>query len=601
MEEIMSEIFLMQLSLILILGIGAQWISWRLKIPSIVLLLSLGFLAGPILHLLQPDLLFGNFLLPAVSISVAIILFEGGLSLRFQELKTIGGSTFALLTVGAVVTFLITYLAAVHIFQLHDNIALIIAAILVVTGPTVIIPLLQHIKPSREVAQTLKWEGIIIDPIGALLTVIIFEIIKLGDVQMASKVILFILGKTIFFSVVLGFILARILIFLLKKYWIPDYLEEPFVLATVVGSFALSNHIQPESGLFTVTFMGMILSNQKSVDIKKIIEFKETLVVLFISILFVVLAARMTMDDLHYIDWKFLIFLLVLILVARPVSVFLSTLFSRFTFKEKLFLSWMAPRGIVAAAVASVFSFRLQHLGIQEAQVIVPVIFGVIISTVTIYGFTSPLLARVLKLSVSNPQGVFIMGIHEFSLKLGKLLKDLQIDVQFVDTNPTRVYRARMEGLPAVVGNILQEKTLEKLDFSSIGKFMAMTSNDEANSLAVIQLLDILEKKNLYQLVPSRKVINPAADKDFSAHIRGRYLFSDQCTYEYLQQCLQEGWTLKISHLTEEFTRNEFQQKYPDAIIMGKVTVDKLLYLASTDEPLSLQIGDRVFFFTRAV
>ena len=479
----MSEQILLELGILLFLGIGSQWVAWRFKLPSIILLLLVGFLAGPIFHVVHPDQIFGDLLLPLVSISVAIILFEGGLSLRWEEFRSIGGSLISLATIGAFITFFLSSFAAYYILQINFKISVLIGAILVVTGPTVITPLLRFIKPSRKVAEILKWEGIIIDPIGALLAVLVFEVIELGSLQHATGLILLALGKTIVASILISFFFSWILYYFLKKYWIPDYLEESVTLTAVILAFVISNHIQAESGLFTATFMGIFLTNQKKVSIRAIVEFKENLVVLIISLLFIILAARIRLEDFQNVRIEFFLFLLVLLVVIRPIAVLLSTIFGPFTLKEKIFISWMAPRGIVAAAVSSIFAFKLSQAGVEDTQYIIPVIFGVIMGTVTIYGFTSPFLARFLKLAQANPQGILIAGAHSFSIELAKFLQSISIPVILVDTNIHHVLKARIEGLRAYRGNILSEKILEEIDLIETSKLMAMTSNDEANSL----------------------------------------------------------------------------------------------------------------------
>jgi len=275
-----------------------------MRMPSILFLLVFGFLAGPVTGLLDPDALLGELLLPIVSISVAIILFEGGLTLRLEELREIGGVVLALVTLGAIVTWSLAAAAAHFVLGLEVQVAVLLGAVLVVTGPTVIGPLLRHVRPTGRVADILKWEGIVIDPIGALLAVLVFE-------------------------------------------------------ALLVGAFVLSNHLQAESGLFAVTLMGLVLDNQKHVAVKHILDFKENLSVLIISALFILLSDRLEPSHFSHFGMESVLFLAILIFVARPTSVLTSTLRSDLDWRERLFLSWMAPRGIVAAAVASVFALKL--------------------------------------------------------------------------------------------------------------------------------------------------------------------------------------------------------------------------------------------------
>ncbi|GAB4183395.1 MAG: sodium:proton antiporter [Calditrichia bacterium] len=590
----MEEKIFIEIGLIFILGIGAQWVGWRLKIPSIILLLTGGFLAGPVLNLIHPDHLFGELLLPFVSISVAIILFEGGLSLQLKEFREIGGSLLSLVSLGSAVTWIGVTLAAYYILGINFKISLLIGAILVVTGPTVITPLLHHIKPSARVSELLKWEGIVIDPIGALLAVLVFDVIELGTLGNATQTVIFAIGKTVLVSIGVSVFFSWVLYSFLKKYWIPEYLEESITLTAVITAFILSNHIQPESGLFTATFMGLLLGNQKKVSISRIVQFKENLVVLMISLLFVILAARFKLEDIQLIHLGFIPFLLLLLLIIRPISVFISTLFSDISLKEKLFVSWMAPRGIVAAAVSSVFAFKLASIKVEGTEFIVPVVFGVIVATVSIYGLTAPLLAKLLHLSQSNPQGVLFVGAHKASIQIALALKEHGFSSVLVDTNPEHVLQAKLQGLKAYTGNILSDRLIEKIDLTGIGKLFAMTPNDEANSLAVVHMKEFFEKQNLFQLFPIKIADKKEKKDELALDLKGRFLFGNGVTYDKIIEFINEGYTIKISNITSEFSLNDFYNLYPNFLPIGRITALKTFEPAVADEEFSLSIGEKI-------
>jgi len=311
-------------------------------------LLIFGFIAGPVTGLIDPNVLFGNLLLPLVSVTVAIILFEGGLSLKFSEVKEVTAVIRNLVTVGVLVSWVLTSLASYLIFGLGLQISILLGAVLVVTGPTVIIPLLRHVRPSGRVGSIIKWEGIIIDPIGAVLAVLVFEVIISGGLEKATAQVVLSIFKTLVIGTVLGLAGAKLVVVILKRHWVPDFLQNPVSLMIVVFVFVCSNVVQVESGFLSVTLMGIALANQKWVSIKHIVEFKENLRVLFISSLFIILASRLTIDELSYVlNFKGFIFLVLMILVVRPLSIFISTYFTDLNLKEKLFLSWMAPRGVL--------------------------------------------------------------------------------------------------------------------------------------------------------------------------------------------------------------------------------------------------------------
>ena len=277
----MAEHFLISITSIFVFGIGAQWIAWRFNLPAILLLLIAGILAGPVFGLLDPDALMGEMFTPFISVSVAIILFEGGLSLRFSELKDSGGVIGNLVSIGVLITWVIISLSSYLIFDFGVELSILLGAILVVTGPTVIIPLLRQVRPSGQVGSILKWEGIVIDPIGAMLAVLVFEVILTTGVSAATSAILMSVVKTIFLGTLCGLAGAGVIYFILKRHMLPDFLQNPVSLMFVVLVFTVSNMFQHESGLWATTLMGIVLANQKTAYIHHIIEFKENLRVLF--------------------------------------------------------------------------------------------------------------------------------------------------------------------------------------------------------------------------------------------------------------------------------------------------------------------------------
>ena len=558
----MSEHLLMGLAAIIVLGIGAQWLAWRISLPGILLLLIFGFIAGPVTGLIDPNELFGNLLLPLVSVTVAIILFEGGLSLKFSEVKEVTAVIRNLVTVGVLVSWVLTSLASYLIFGLGLQISILLGAILVVTGPTVIIPLLRHVRPSGRVGSIIKWEGIIIDPIGAVLAVLVFEVIISGGLEKATAQVVLSIFKTLVIGTVLGLAEAKLVIVILKRHWVPDFLQNPVSLMIVVFVFVCSNVIQVESGLLSVTLMGIALANQKWVSLKHIVEFKENLRVLFISSLFIILASRLTIDELSYVlNFKGFIFLVLMILVVRPLSIFISTYFTDLNLKEKLFLSWMAPRGIVAAAVASVFALRLVEAGYEQAERIIDITFLVITGTVAIYGLTAFKVARRLGLAKPNPQGLLIVGAHIWARSIAKFLHENGFQVSLVDSNWANVSAARQEGLQAYYENILLEDISEDIELDGIGKLIALTRNDEVNSLAALHFIEDFGRSQVYQL-PKLSKFSARSEESIPQHLRGRLLFGAEATFSYLDSKFASGALLKKTPLTDEFNYDSFQSLY---------------------------------------
>lgn len=536
----MTEEMIFSLVVILLLGVSAQWIAWKLRISTIILFVLFGVLAGPVTGIIQPDLIFGDLLLPFVYLSVALILFEGGLTLKLKELRTIGRTVNMLISVGMVITWLITSLAAYLIFGFEMKLALLIGSLLVVTGPTVIIPLLRQMKLVGKTGTILKWEGILIDPIGALLALLVYQALFVSETYNGLIPSLLSFSKSIIIGGALGLLGGYILIILIQKRLVPERLQTSISLVIVLGVFAFSNILQAESGLLAVTIMGIALANQERVNIKKVIEFKEALGTIVLASVFIILTARLQMDDLLSIGVKEFIFLFVLIFITRPIAVFVSSIGGGLKLKEKVLLSFIAPRGVVAVAVSSVFALRLSEQYPGQAEKIVPLVFFVVIGTVLFYSIIAQILARFLGLSQPNPQGILILGAHDWGREIGLALKNAGFEVTMVDTNPIDVNRARALGFTAFRGNVLASDLEEKIDFNSLGTFLAITSNDEINSLASLKISDIIGINNTYQLPLRSKYEVPI-------YLRGRMLFYKDVNFDYLQNKFDSG--LKIEEL----------------------------------------------------
>lgn len=588
----MDENVLLGLACIVILGITASWLAWRLKLPSILMLLIFGFIAGPLTGFLDPDGLFGDLLLPVVSLSVAVILFEGGLGLKFAELKKTGGVVLKLITIGVLVTWLLGSIAAYFILNLDFELAILLGAILVVTGPTVILPLLRHLRPTGQVSAVLKWEGTVIDPVGAILAVLVFQAIISGGGQEAASAITLSLVKTLVFGGGIGILGAFILFQLLKRYWVPDFLHSVVSLALVIAAFTASNYIQTDSGLLSVTVMGIALANQKSVNVRHIIEFKENLRVLLISGLFILLTARLQMSELAKIGAGSIALLAVLILVARPIAVALSSLGSKLKLNERLFISWLAPRGIVAAAVASVFALRLSEAGYAQAELLVPLTFVIIAGTVAIYGLSASPLARWLKVAEPDPQGVIIIGGHSWARAIATALHKEDFKVLIVDSSWVNISSARMAGVSTFYGNILSQYTLDEIELSGIGRLMALTSDNEYNSLATLQLANDLGRSAVYQLPVAGE---EQEKKVVSHHLRGRMLFAADATYNHLAKQFASGAIIKTTDLTDEFDYDAFKEHYGEsAMPMFLIDQNKKMTIFTVDNPPKPKPGQKL-------
>ncbi|MDX1637781.1 MAG: sodium:proton antiporter, partial [Balneolaceae bacterium] len=579
--------------------VGAQWLAWRTKLPAILLLLIGGIIAGPVTGILAPDDLMGEALPPFISLSVGIILFEGGLSLKFSELKNIGGAVIKLVSMGVLITWVITSVSALYLFDLGLELSVLVGAILVVTGPTVIIPLLRQVRPEGRVSSILKWEGIVIDPIGALLAVLVFEVIFTSGLTEATSLAFTSIVKTVFFGTLVGLLGAGLIYMLLKRYMLPDFLQNPVNLMIVLCVFVISHTLQHESGLWATTVMGIALANQKSARIHHIVEFKENLRVLLLSALFILLAARVELADLiANLNWNILVFLVILIFVARPLSVYLSTIGSRISNMEKLFLSWMAPRGVVAASISSLFAIQLADSGYASASELVPIIFIVIIATVTIYGLTASPVARWLNVAKPSPHGIMIIGAHPWARKLASMLDEQDFKVKVVDTNWSNINKVRKLGVDTWHGNILAEYALDEIDLDGIGKLLALTPNDEVNSLAVLRFADIFGSSEVFQLASGSQIKH--SDREVPDSLSGRILFNEQLNYEAISKLLSEGSFMDLHEVENNFTQQDFEKQYGTKFVplfLIKATSRQVIPYSVDNKPLP-EKGDTLLVLT---
>lgn len=594
----MGESYLIGIASVFVFGVGSQWAAWKFKLPAILLLLMGGILAGPILGLVNPDELMGGLLTPFISVSVAIILFEGGLSLSFSELKNVGKVIGNLVSVGVLLTWVILAFAAHYIVGIGWELSILIGAILVVTGPTVIIPLLRQVRPSGQVGSILKWEGIVIDPIGAMLAVLVFEVILASGVSEATNLALMSIVKTIFFGTLVGMGGAAVIYYLLKRHLLPDFLQNPVSLMVVVTVFTLSNMLQHESGLWATTLMGIALANQKSARIHHIVEFKENLRVLLLSALFILLAARVELSTIvETLNWKIAAFLAVVIVVARPLSVFISTLGSQLKTNEKLFLSFMAPRGVVAASISSIFAITLAQNGFQEAEQVVSVVFITIISTVAIYGLSANWVARKLGVAKPVPNGVLILGAHPLALRIAENLQQEEFKTLVADANWKNIARARDKEINSFHGNILSDYILEDLNLDGLGRLLCLTPNDEVNSLAALRFGEIFGRSYVFQLPPTNR--EQKKEKKVPDHLNGRILFGENLNYDKLNEIMNRGGDIRTLHLESGSDFSEFRRDEEGNIPLFLITATHEIYPFTIDNPPSPREGDKVIYLSR--
>ncbi|WP_020677852.1 cation:proton antiporter [Geopsychrobacter electrodiphilus] len=543
-----------------------QWLAWRVKLPAIIFLLLVGILSGPILDIFKPQELFGDLFFPFISLSVAIILFEGSLTLKFSEIRGLQQVVRNMVSIGMLVTWMITALVTRFALDLSWQVAFLFGAITVVTGPTVIVPMLRTVRPTAAVSNILRWEGIVIDPIGASLAVLVYEFIISGGGRGALGHTMLTFAEIVAVGAIIGSGGGYLFGLLLRRHWLPEFLHNLSTLALVIGSFALSNALQDEAGLVTVTVMGIWLANMKGVDTEDILDFKENLSILLISVLFIMLAARLEMTSFVELGWSALWVFLAIQFLARPLNVLISTYGSALKWPERHLLAWIAPRGIIAAAISALFAMQLVNHGLESAKALVPLTFMVIIGTVLLQSTTARLVALWLGVAEPEPKGFLIIGANEVARAIAKALLTAGLRVQLVDDSWEKIAKAKMGGLPTYLGNPVSEHADRHLDLIGIGRMLALSPHDSVNLAAALHYRMELGKNNVYTL-QSKPSNGGTNSQQVSALRRGKSLFGTKVTYESLQSALAAGAAIKITNLTESFGMAELQTTHGEGLI----------------------------------
>ncbi|WP_404402117.1 sodium:proton antiporter [Idiomarina seosinensis] len=584
----MSDLSL--LALIGVLSISCQWLAWRIKLPAILPLLLCGLLIGPTLGWLNPDQLFGDLLFPVVSLAVAVILFEGSLTLKFEEIRGHGRMVTNLVSVGMVVTWLSISVATHFLMGWEWQLAALFGALVVVTGPTVIQPMIHSVRPISKLANILRWEGIIIDPLGALLAVLVYEfIIASQDVAFLHAMQAF--AKTIGIGFFFGWAAAKLLGLALGRGWFPHYLQNVATLTIVLGVFALSNAIQHESGLLTVTVMGMAMANTRNLNLDEILEFKETLSVLLISALFIILAARLDFAQFDALGVPSIILLALILFVVRPLAVWLSAIGTELRVKDKILLSWIAPRGIVAAAVSALFALKMEQSGWENIESMVPLVFVVIMTTVVLQSLTAKPLAKLLGLIEPPAKGFLIFGANHMAREVAKSLREHDVPVRLADTNWENIRMARMDNLPVYFGNPASEHATNNIDLTGIGRLLVLSPYKQLNPLVSVYYQDWFGSSKVHGLNSGESDFR-ASHQLSESYKKTLNLFGDSITYSKLASLNFQGARMKATPITDNFSFEDYQQKYgARAVAMFALDEQKRVHIFTTQRELKPQPG----------
>ncbi|TPG39021.1 sodium:proton antiporter [Sphingomonas koreensis] len=583
------------LALIGVAGIGAQWIAWRTGWPAIALMLIAGVIVGPIAGIVNPGRDFGPLLEPMISIAVAVILFEGGLSLNFRELRRTDGAVFRLVGFGVPIGWALGACACYYIAGLVWPVAILLGGILVVTGPTVVLPLLRQITLAPRPRAILKWEAIVNDPLGVLCAVVTYEYLRRYEAGATIfSVFLALLGAALVAALV-GFAVALAVAWLFPRGHVPEYLKAPMLLIAVIGTFVLSNLIESETGLLAVTVMGVALANMRLASLRDFQPFKENITVLMVSGVFVLLSASLNLDVLRQFEWRFLAFIVVLLVGVRPATVLLSLAFSRIPWRERLFVAWIAPRGIVAVAITGIFALRLGALGYNDGGTLVAISFAIAAGTIVAHGFTARTLATRLGLTGGAPRDVLIVGATRWSLSLAQQLGELDAPVMIADTSWHRLAAARQRGVPTFHGEILAEATEDHVDFARFQALVATSENEAYNALVCNEFAPEFGRDAVYQL-------GGASHDDPHAlpiTLRGRSLFETGIGLEDLTAREAAGWSFRRTRISEKFDFDALKALLPGGadllLLVQKSGAIKFFTHASRPTP---DVGDVVLSYS---
>ncbi|WP_226036229.1 cation:proton antiporter [Aquibacillus saliphilus] len=590
----MVDSLLFEFMIIGLLGVGSQWLSWRFRLPAIVVMSIAGLLAGPIFGVINPVEDFGDLYRPIISVAVAIILFEGSLNLDIKEIKGLGRPVFRIVTFGALISWLLGSFAAHFVAGLSWAVSFVIGGIFIVTGPTVILPLLRQSKLKPRPAKILKWEGVIVDPFGALLAVFAFEIMLFftSSSPDVTDLLLFFLASI--FAVILGWLFGKGIGWMFETGYIPEFLKSPAVFSAVIACFTIADEITHETGLLAVTAMGMKLANMGISSIKDMRHFKENISILLVSTIFIMLTASLSTDTLLQIfNPEIIGFVLLMLFIVRPLSIFVSTIRTDLTMKEKVLVGWIAPRGIVALTVAGYFASVLLEAGFEDASIVTSLTFALVFFTVCAHGFSIGWLAKKLNLSTEGQPGVLIAGSNKFSVELAKIFKELKIPTVITDSSWERLTKVRSAGINFHHGEILSEQTEYRLDMTPYDYLISATEYDSYNALVCTTFVPTFGRKDVFRLgIQSQSGANV---EEMVRTIGGRVLFTRDVSLESLLYKIEGGYVFRKTTITEQYNYKRYlSDRDEDTVLLFIVKPSKKIEFFNEDMVIKAEQGDIV-------
>ncbi|SFI69711.1 cation:proton antiporter [Celeribacter neptunius] len=552
------------------LGVGAQWLAWRLKLPAIVLMLAAGLIVGPGLGVLDPEREFGALVQPLISLAVAVILFEGGLTLDLHKLGDARRGVTRLVLIGAPLGWFLSSAALHWGAGLGWEASAVFGGIMVVTGPTVIAPLLRQAKLQKRPANLLQWEAIVNDPVGALAAVLAFEFVLVGREAESFGSAIGQLAFGIFLATLVGVAAGAAISYTFRRAYVPEYMKVPVLFATLLVTFAFPNMMLHESGLLAVTVMGLIIANADLPSFEEMRRFKEHATVLLVSGVFILLASSLDFASLGHLTWRAGLFVALVILVARPLTVLVSLIGTGLPRNEKLLIALTGPRGVVLVAVAGLFGERLAANGVSDGAVVGPLAFVLVLTTVVLHGFTLAPLARALGLAAKGKPGVLILGGSRFTTALAEVLKREEVPVLIADPNHARLVRPRAAGLKVFYGDILGEAAEDSLEILSFETLIAATENDAYNTLVATDFGAEFGREQVWQLA---RVKGEQARHALPTQLGGRP-FGAGKSFGELDDLMRQGWRIVATPLSEDYTFEQWKEERPGAHLLGRMSAD---------------------------
>ena len=583
--------FLNSIGIIIFAAAFCQYLSWRLRLPNIILLTSAGLLLGPVSSLVNPQHLFGENLEVLIELVVVVLLFEGGLNLKFDELKGVSSGVNRLISFGLILNGTITSLAAHYIGKLSWPVSLIIGSILVVTGPTVIIPILRHVNLGEKLSKYLKWEAIVNDPLGILLTTCIYQYLAFqADGQ--HVLILFSIAKAILISAVITFSAGYGLKYLFDKTQFPDFLKVPTVLSTTLLVFIVAKNFQDGAGLLAVTSLGVFYANKDMLVIKNLKKFNESISVFSVSLIFILMASSIDLKLLTSLKPSHLLFIVSVLFVTRMLAIVIATFKSDMKVKESVLVGFFGPRGIVAASIAGIIGVRLEMVGIPDSEYILPIVFAVICSTVLVHSSLLGLVAKLLDFNTEKGKGLVILGSSLWSLDLAKILQKHDVKVLISDSNWDRLKHARYLGLNCHYGEIVQAVQEGEINLGAYSNLLACTDNNSYNIYACNFLAEDFGLNNVHQ-IPIENGHNHAHNNKQESQNKDKMLISSFTEKSYY------GWGFKATPITKEFKLEDFKQNPDnhDAVFVMLVKPSKSVRFVSDQDKLKVSPGELLISF----